>query len=63
MEDVEQQRLEEQRILLEALEVEALHALERQRVVGVVEERVVRTALHPAMEMLRQARAAAGSPA
>ena len=63
MQDVEQQRLEDQRELLEALEVEALDALKRQRVLGVVEERRVRAALDPAMQVLRERCAAACSRA
>ena len=39
MQDVEQQRLQHERKLLEPLEVEALDALKRQRVFDVVEER------------------------
>ena len=54
MEDVKQQRLEQQLVLVESLEVKALEALERQRVVGVIEEIGIRAALDPAIEVLGQ---------
>src|SRR5579864_4103919 len=54
MEDVEEQRLEDERKVIEAFEIEALNALERERVGGIVKERGVGTALDPAMEVLGQ---------
>src|SRR5207245_1416566 len=54
VQNVEQERLEDEGKLLESLEVETLQPLERQGIVNVVKERRVRTALHPAMELLSQ---------
>ena len=55
MQHIEQQRLQELGKLRQAFEVEALQALERQRVLGVVEERRVGAALDPPVQVLRQA--------
>ena len=63
MQHVEQERFEQERILVEALEVEALEPLKRQRVLDVVEERRVRPALHPPVQVLRQTSAAGCSRA
>ena len=51
---VEQQRLEERRIRAHRLEVEDLEALDRQRVVDVVEEAGVAAALDPLVQPGRQ---------
>ena len=53
MEDVEEERLEEHREVVEPGEVERLEPLKRERVFVVVEEVCVRTAVDPASECIR----------
>ena len=50
MQHVEQQRLEQRRILAHRLEVEDLQAVQRQRVARVVEHRGIAAALDPLVE-------------
>src|SRR5205807_715035 len=54
MQDVKQEGRQQERILVESFEVEALDTLQRQRVLGVVEQVRVGAALHPAMQVLRE---------
>ena len=62
MQDVEQQRLQKFGVLAHALEVEALEARERNRVLGIVEEKSELAAAGPFARGGPQRRAAAYSP-
>ena len=60
VQDVEEQRFEDLRILLHSLEIEGVEVGTGQRVLGIVEERRVLPAIHPPRQMLPHGERQAG---